>query len=167
MAEISNGAAAANSSVTERVGFALRQASVLAVALLVAGLVAERLRPEAIADRGLTTTPFLWAIVVWVAVLLVGALSFERAPMRELEGMPLYGGLVAGGIVFGFGLANLEGDAFARRAAYAFANSLGAIMFWWGLFSLSYLVVRSFDDRPDQSSSSTSPGRHRAVDTEV
>lgn len=47
-----------------RIVFALRQAALLAVALLVAGLVTERLRPDEALDRGITSTPYLWAVVL-------------------------------------------------------------------------------------------------------
>ena len=51
-----------------RIVFALRQAALLAVALLVAGLVTERLRPDEALDRGITSTPYLWAVVLWLIV---------------------------------------------------------------------------------------------------
>lgn len=120
----------------ERVQFALRQAGLVTVALLVAAVVTERLRPDHVPDRGLVSAIFWGAIVVWVLALLVDA-GFERSQMRALQGLPLQ---VAGAIDV---LAVILGMALIDNAiAYVFATALGTAMFWWGLLGLALLVVR-------------------------
>ena len=133
---------AAPSEIGERVTFALRQSGLLGLALLVAGQVTVRLRPDETVDRGFVDTPFLWAIVVWLAVLLFHAFAFERSQMRELEGRPLMASLAIGAMVAAIGLASLDGGSAGRRFVYVLANSVGAVMFWWGLIGLGFLVVR-------------------------
>ena len=132
--------------LNERLVFALRQAAAIAVALLVAGLVTARMRPDEVLERGGATTPFLWAIVVWLAVLIFGAVAFDRPQTDAIDTQPLYGGMIAGAIVFVVGAVSIDGGTASRRILYAFANALGAVMFWWGLFSLAYLIVRSVRD---------------------
>ena len=121
--------------------FALRQASLLGVALLVAGLVTERLRPDQALDRDIASAPFLWAIVVWLGVLLFGALAFDQPPTRLLEGKPLVGAAIIGAVVFVVGLVSLDDGSFGRRLVYVLANSLGAVMFWWAVLAFGYLLV--------------------------
>ncbi len=128
--------------VAERIVFALRQAALLGVALLVAGLVTERLRPDQVLDRGIASTPFLWAIVLWFAALLFNAIAFEQPRTRALEGLPLYAAVGVGAAVFLTGLITLDGGTFWRRFVYLFATSLGAIMFWWAVISLGFLVTQ-------------------------
>lgn len=128
--------------VNERIVFALRQAAFLAVALLVAGLVTERLRPAETLDRGIASTPYLWAVVFWLVVLLVNALAFESSQTRLLEGTPLLAATAIGAFLFVTGLVSLDAGAFGRRFVYLFATSLGAVMFWWAAISLGYLVGR-------------------------
>ncbi len=133
----------------DRVVFALRQAALLGVALLVAGLVTERLRPDAVLDRGMASTPFLLAILVWVAVLLLHAITFEESQMRSLEQTPLYVAAIIGAFIFVTGMISLDGGSAGRRFVYVFANSVGALMFWWGALSMGYLLTRLFnDERP-------------------
>jgi hypothetical protein len=126
----------------ERVVYALRQAALLAVALLVAGLVTQRLRPPEALDRGFVSTPFLWAIVLWLVVLLINAVAFHESEMRTLERVPLLAALAIGAVVFISGLIGFGDGAVSRRVIYLFANSVGAIMFWWALISVGVLVVR-------------------------
>lgn len=128
--------------VAERIVFALRQAALLGVALLVAGLVTERLRPDQVLDRGIASTPFLWAIVLWFAALLFNAIAFEQPRTRALEGLPLFAAAGVGAVVFLTGLITLDGGTFGRRFVYLFATSLGAIMFWWAVISLGFLVTQ-------------------------
>jgi hypothetical protein len=128
--------------LAERIIFALRQAALLGVALLVAGLVTERLRPDQVLDRGIASTPFLWAIVLWLAALLFNAIAFERPQTRALEGLPLFAASGAGAVVFLAGLITLDGGSFGRRFIYLFATGLGAIMFWWAVLSLGFLVTQ-------------------------
>ena len=132
---------AASAPVAERILFALRQAALLAVALLIAGLITERARPFEVLDRGLASTAFLWAIVVWLAVLLFNAIAFEQSQIRTIEATPLYGALAIGAFVFAAGLVSIDGS-FGRRLIYALGNSLGAVMFWWGVLSLGALIIR-------------------------
>ena len=138
--------AATVTPVNERIVFALRQAALLAVALLVAGFVTERLRPEEALDRGIASTPYLWAIVVWLIVLLVNALAFDSSQTRAIERIPLYIATVIGAVIFLTGLVSLDAGAFGRRFVYLFATSLGAIMFWWAVCSLGYLLTRRIAD---------------------
>ena len=129
-----------------RIVFALRQAALLAVALLVAGLVTERLRPDEALDRGITSTPYLWAVVLWLIVLLVNAFAFEESLTRALEGVPFYCGAGIGVLVFVIGLVSLDAGNFGRRLVYLFAVSVGAVMFWWAVASLGYLLTRRITD---------------------
>jgi hypothetical protein len=123
--------------------------------LLIAGLVTERLRPDAVLDRGLASPSFLLAIVVWVAVLLLDAVAFEGSQMRSLEATPLYAGAIIGAFVFLTGVFSLDGGSAGRRFIYVFANSVGAIMFWWGVLSVAYLLTRLVnDERPSVPASS-------------
>ncbi len=133
-------------TVGERIVFALRQAGLLGIALLVAGLVTERLRPDEALDRGIASTPFLWAIVLWLAVLLFHAVAFEDAQTRALEGMPLYAAAGVGAALFLTGLVKLDDGSIGRRLVYLFATSLGAIMFWWAIFSFALLVTQRLRD---------------------
>ena len=129
-----------------RLIFALRQGVLLAVALLVAGLVTQRLEPVGTASRGFVSTPFLWAIVLWFAVLLFHAIAFEDSQMSQLEGWPLLGGLGIGLLVFVFGLIALDSGTLVRRVIFLFANSLGAVMFWWAILSLVSLSIQRFSN---------------------
>ncbi len=122
--------------------FALRQGALIALALLVGGLVTERLRPDEALDRGIVATPFLWAIVVWCVVLAVNELAFDDSQMRSLERTPLIAASAIGAIVLLIGLISYDQGAFGRRLVYLLANSLGAVMFWWAIISLGSLVVR-------------------------
>lgn len=122
---------------SERLQFALRQAGLVTVALLVAGLVAARLRPDDVADRGFVSAIFLWAIVVWLIVLLANAAWFGRSHVRDLEGPPLIAAAVIGVVVLLTGLLRIGGSAIL----YLFATALGTAMFWWGLLSLGLLLV--------------------------
>lgn len=130
-------------ALSARGAIALRQVGLLALALFVAGRVTERLRPIEAVDRGIASTPFLWAIVVWAVVLLVNAAAFDSSQVSTLEGTPLYCGLIAGAAIFIFGLVDFDVGAFGRRAIYLFANAMGAVMFWWGICSLGALVARA------------------------
>lgn len=144
---------AATAPTGDRVVFALRQAALLGAALLLAGLVTERLRPDAVLDRGMASTPFLLAIVVWVAVLLLHAVAFEEPEMRSLEETPLYAAVIIGAVIFVTGMISLDGGSAGRRFVYVFANSVGAVMFWWAVLSMGYLLTRLFNDgRPLGSS---------------
>lgn len=136
-----------------RVIFALRQAALLAVALLVAGLVTQRLEPVDVASRGFVSTPFLWAIVLWFAVLMFHAVAFEDSQMSQLEGWPLLGGLGIGMLVFVFGLIALDSGSALRRIIFLFANSLGAVMFWWAILSLISLSIQRFNPAPTNQDS--------------
>lgn len=139
-------AAGASESVATRLIFALRQAALLGVALLVAGLVTERLRPDESLDRGIASTPFLWAIVLWAIVLLFSAIAFDEPQTHQLEGTPLYGAAGIGAVVFLTGLVALDDGSFGRRLVYLFATSLGAIMFWWAVISLVFLLAHRLRD---------------------
>jgi len=117
----------------------MRQGAFLAVALLIAGRVAERLRPVELLDRGIASTPFLWAIVAWMVVLVLNTVAFDNSQMRELERTPLIAALVVGGLVFVTGVVGVDAD-FGRRLIYSLANALGAVLFWWGIFSIATLL---------------------------
>lgn len=122
--------------------FALRQAALMAVALVMGGLVTERLRPDEAIDRGFTATPFLWAIVVWVVVLVFDLVAFDESQMRSLERTPLFAAVGIGVVVLLVGLVSYDAGSFGRRIVYLFATSLGAVMFWWGIISLAVLLTR-------------------------
>jgi len=128
-------------TLNQRLLQALRQAGLVAIALLIAGLVTERLRPDELLDRGIASTTFLWAIVAWLGVLLFNAIAFERPQIGVLEGKPLIGALTIGALVFIVGLVSLQEGSFGRRVIYLFANSLGAVMFWWALLSMTALAM--------------------------
>lgn len=134
------------SARSDRITFALRQAALMGLALLVAGLVTERLHPVEGVSRGIVTTIFLWAIVVWVALLLFHASAFTRSRIRGLEAWPLYGALGIGAVSFLIGLFALDGGNAARRIAFLFATALGTVMFWWAVLGLGYLVAERLRD---------------------
>lgn len=127
---------------SEAVLRALRQAGLMAVALLVGGMVTERLRPEDALDRGIASTPFLWAIVVWAVVLVLDVVAFEESQMPSLERMPLYASVGIGALTFVVGLVSYDAGSFGRRVVYLFANSLGAAVFWWAVIGLAVLSAR-------------------------
>lgn len=135
MAEKDNSTPVASRS--DRLQFALRQAGLVTLALLVAGVVAERLRPDDVADRGFVTAIFWGAIAIWVLVLLLNA-GFERSQMRALEGPPLYAAGAIGLVAAVIGVIQVGGSAIL----YVFAAALGTAMFWWGLLGLGLLLVR-------------------------
>lgn len=114
----------------------------MTVALLVGGLVTQRLQPDQVLDRDFVATPFLWAIVLWCAVLAFNALAFERSQMRSLERAPLLAAAGIGALVFVVGLIGYDDGSFGRRVVYLFSNSLGAVMFWWAVIGLGVLVTR-------------------------
>lgn len=128
--------------VSERIAFALRQAAILGIALLVAGLVTERLRPDETLDRGIASTGFLWAIVVWLAVLLFSSSAFEEPQTQLIDARPLLGALAIGALMFLTGLISLDDGSFGRRLVYLVATSLGVVMFWWAIISLGVLIAR-------------------------
>lgn len=126
----------------EDIVFAVRQGALMAVALLVGSLVTDRLRPEETLDRGITAAPFLWAIVVWIVVLIVNLVAFDESQMRSLERTPLYTAVGIGALTFLIGLVSYDAGSFGRRLVYLFANTLGAVVFWWGIISLGVLIAR-------------------------
>jgi hypothetical protein len=137
--------------VADRIVFALRQAGLLGVALLVAGTVTERLRPDQSLDRGIASTAFLWAIVLWLCVLLFNAIAFDQLfnaiafdqPRSHThEGIALYVATGIGVLVFFTGLVTLNDGSAGRRFVYLLATSLGTIMFWWAMISLGFLVTK-------------------------
>lgn len=128
--------------VADRIVFALRQAGLLGVALLVAGTVTERLRPDQSLDRGIASTAFLWAIVLWLCVLLFNAIAFDQSRSHTHEGIALYVATGIGVLVFFTGLVTLNDGSAGRRFVYLLATSLGAIMFWWAMISLGFLVTK-------------------------
>ena len=138
--------AATQATTGDRIVFALRQSALLGIALLVAGLVTERLRPDEALDRGMSSTPFLWAVVVWFVVLLFSAVSFDEPQTHVLEGIPFYAAAGIGALVFLTGLVTLDDGTFGRRLAYLFATSLGVIMFWWAMIGLGFLITRRLRD---------------------
>ena len=128
--------------VADRIVFALRQAGLLGVALLVAGTVTERLRPDQSLDRGIASTAFLWAIVLWLCVLLFNAIAFDQSRSHTHEGIALYVATGIGVLVFFTGLVTLNDGSAGRRFVYLLATSLGTIMFWWAMISLGFLVTK-------------------------
>ena len=125
----------------QRIAFALRQAAVLSVCLIVGGLLVDRLRPDEAAIRDIFTTPFLWAAALWIVVLLFHAVAFERPVNRRLEREPL---LIAGGIgvaIFVIGVARFTTGPLGRRIIYLATNAIGAVLFWWAITSLVALLV--------------------------
>ncbi len=141
----------------DRLLFAMRQAALMAFALLVAGLVTERLRPDETLDRGIVSTPFLWAIVVWLVVLVFNAVAFEQTQMRALENLPLYAAATIGALVFLIGLAGYDAGSFGHRLVYVFANSVGAVMFWWAIISLGFLVTHRLTPNPSPKPQTPNP----------
>ena len=55
--------------------------------------------------------------------------------------MPFYCGAGIGVLVFVIGLVSLDAGNFGRRLVYLFAVSVGAVMFWWAVASLGYLLT--------------------------
>ena len=133
---------AADFPVSGRLTFAGRQAAIVAVALLILSSVTEASRPSEAADRDLVTSPFLWSIVLWAALLLFNALAFERSQMRELEGVPSMIALALGVVVFAVGAAAFDAGSTGGRMRYLALNSIGVVIFWWALTGLGYLMWR-------------------------
>lgn len=132
----------------DRIDHALRQGALMAVALLVAAQVTERLRPDELPDRGILDTPFLWAIVTWVAVLLFHAVAFEQSQIRSIEREPLTVAGAVAGLHLVVGIITLDGGSFGRRLVYLASNSLGALVFWWAVFSFAALLLRLMGRQP-------------------
>ena len=130
----------------ERIIFALRQAVLLGAALLLAGLVTERLRPVEASDRGIGSAPFLWAILLWLVVLLVNALAFERSQMHMLERAPLFLAASIGVVTFIVGMISFDAGELGRRLIYVASNSVGAALFWWAAISLGWLLTAWVSD---------------------
>ena len=114
----------------------------MAVALLVLSSMTESSRPSEAADRDLVTSPLLWSIVVWLALLLFNALAFDRSQMRRLEGVPSVVALILGVVVFGVGAATFDDGSTGDRFRYLALSSIGVVLFWWALIGLGYLIWR-------------------------
>ena len=123
-----------------RVALALRQGAVLAGCLIVGGAAVDRLRPDEAAARDIVTTPFLWGAVLSVAVLLLHAVAFEESQMRRLEREPLVLGGVAAAVTLLVGLVSFDAGSTGSRIVYLVANAVGALVFWWAIFSLAWLL---------------------------
>lgn len=130
----------------ERIIFACRQAAIVGVPLLFASAVTERLRPDEALERNVISTPFLWAIVIWLIALLFHAAAFEQSQVRDLEREPMIAAAVIAAVLFFTGLVTFDAGDGLRRILYLAANSLGAMAFWWGLISLGLLVVKRLRD---------------------
>lgn len=128
--------------IGDRLTSAVQLGALMTVALFIMGQLAERLRPEEHLDRGIVDTPFLWAIVIWIVTLLFHALAFEESQIRHIEREPLMAGLAVGGLLLVVGLFSTEGASFTDRFYFVFANALGAVLFWWAMFSLGSLILR-------------------------
>lgn len=126
----------------ERLGLAARQGALVAVSLIVGGAVVDRLRPDEATARDVFATPFLWAAILWLAVLVLHAVAFERSQIRHLDREPLMFAGAMGLFVFIVGVASFDAGDAGRRLLYLAANAIGAIVFWWAVASLVYLVVQ-------------------------
>lgn len=131
---------AASNTVEARIVFALRQAALLVVCLLVGGAVVSRMRPVEAVDRGIVATPFVWAAALWLFVLVFHAIAFERSQMRRLEREPLMFACAVGVIVFALGVANFNAGEVGRRILYLGTNAIGSVLFWWAIFSFIWLL---------------------------
>ena len=123
---------------------ALRQWGLMAVALLILSQLAERLRPVEAVPRSIAGTPFLWAIVVWGAVLAFNAVAFDTSQTRDLERRPLFIGIAVGVLVAVVTLIGVDAASASGRFGFAVVNGFGATLFWWGIASLVHLVLRRF-----------------------
>lgn len=126
-------------SVESRIVFALRQAVVLVLCLLVGGALVARLRPDEAVERGMVSTPFLWAAALWLIVLIFHAIAFEKSQMRRLEREPLMLAVAVGVVMFAIGVTSFGAGDAGRRILYLATNALGTILFWWAVFSLARL----------------------------
>lgn len=124
----------------ERLTFALRQTAALGGCLILGGMVVERLRPEAAGTRGFISTPFVWAAVIWAALLLLDALAFDHSQLRRLDRLPLAVGGIAGALVLFVGLAQFSAGTVSSRLTYVLGNAMGAAVFWWGIAGLVLLL---------------------------
>jgi hypothetical protein len=134
----------------ERIVFALRQAAILSVCLIVGGLLVDRLRPEEAAIRDIFTAPFLWAAALWVLVLLFHAIAFEQPVTRRLEREPLFIAGAIGLVIFVIGVIQFTTGPTGRRIIYLATNAIGSVLFWWAITSLVMLLmlaVRPASDR--------------------
>lgn len=127
------------SSVESRIVFALRQAVLLVLCLLVGGALVARLRPDEAVERGMVSTPFLWAAALWLIVLIFHAIAFEKSQMSRLEREPLMLAVAVGVVMFAIGVMSFSAGDAGRRILYLATNALGTILFWWAVFSLARL----------------------------
>lgn len=125
----------------ERIMFALRQAAILAVCLIVGGLLVDRLRPDEATARDIFTTPFLWAAALWAIVLVFHAIAFERPVSRRLEREPLFIAGAIGVVIFVVGVARFTSGPTGRRIMYLATNAIGSVLFWWAITSLIALLI--------------------------
>lgn len=143
------------STARSRLGTALRQAAVIAIVLIVAGGLIDRLRPEEASNRSFGSTPLRWAAVLWIVVLLVDAIGFEPSQLRRLERVPLGLATAIGAAVLVIGLATFDGGSTIRRLVYLVANAAGAVAFWWAILALLWLLVAT--DRTDAAVKADGP----------
>jgi len=125
----------------ERIVFALRQAAILSVCLIVGGLLVDRLRPDEAAVRDIFTAPFLWAAALWVLVLLFHAIAFEEPVTRRLEREPLFVAGAIGLAIFVIGVVQFTTGPTGRRIIYLATNAIGSVLFWWAVTSLIMLLA--------------------------
>ncbi len=125
----------------ERIVFALRQAAILSVCLIVGGLLVDRLRPDEAAVRDIFTAPFLWAAALWVIVLLFHAIAFEQPVTRRLEREPLFIAGAIGLAIFVIGVIQFTTGPTGRRIIYLATNAIGSVLFWWAITSLVMLLM--------------------------
>lgn len=145
--ERSGAARDARDDRASRLRVATRAAGIVALALVIAALVTERLQPDGAVDRGFLATPFLWAIVLWFAVLAFDLVAFRKTQLQALERGPFIAACVVAALVWAVGMISYEHGSVAARAIFLIANALGVAMFWWAVFSLALLAVRRFGAR--------------------
>lgn len=143
--------------VGDRLTFALRQFAIAAVVLLVLGALTEASRPDDAVARDIVESPFRWAIVAWLALLVLNAVAFERSQMRRLQGTPLALSIALGVCVMVVGLVAFDGGTASDRFLFLFLGSIGATTFWWPVFGLASLLWRLVKPTPPRSGADAPP----------
>lgn len=130
----------------ERLLYAGRQFVAVALVLFLLVWVVGRIEPIPTEARGIGATPFLWALAIWALVLVLNALIFQHSQLQVIEGWPLAGAMAIGALTLVVGLLAVDAASFDRILAWSAVQAVGAVLFWWGLFSLAAVLLRHRDD---------------------
>lgn len=125
----------------DRLRLALREIALVIVVIVVQWVVAQRLRPDDLVDRDITSAPFQWSAVLWIAVLLRSAYQHDGDPIQAAEGKPMVFGAVAGLAAFTIGLVSSSATPIRERLGFLVVHSLGVSIFWWAIAAAVGLAI--------------------------